>query len=568
MRSFTVLTAFAASGAAQLMNSFDLAGIPVSTLQTVPVGVGNQTVTASKRDLEKLVARDCTILPPGSGPVPSNDTDQAFLADSALSNAALQAVTPSGWYQTFQNLQSATSASSYQGYKTYASYNPAQCAADCAQISGCLSFNIFFERDPSLDPASACPNPPSTTVIKCSFWGVAIGPSTATNNGQNRNDFHVVIAGSNGYQLSAPDCSIPGYNSTYTNAATINAPTSCNSYITYKAHINQPYDPALCAADCADERQNTGPFNGLTCRFFTSYLLVKNGVVQAQICALYSRTWDQSYATNMGYTSGSDVYTIQFAFSWTYSADIGNFNCPQGGSANGPSTSTSTSISLIGITTTASTSQPTTTTSTSAKTTSSSTNGSSGSSLTSCPSPLGYVVGNQGGLYAVCPDTDFQIPSPQIYYGYQTNRDCATQCEATQGCTKAVFRPSTKTCYLKGSPSVPASNWAVNPGFQTLVKVPDGTPLTKCLVPTYPVTVGNTVYQVCPSSDFTNNPAPDIWYGIASDAACISLCRSRPGCTKIVYNFVTKTCYNKGNPSLASTGWHVNTQFRAIFIPQ
>ncbi|GKT89627.1 carbohydrate-binding protein [Colletotrichum tofieldiae] len=592
MHTITVLAAFVASGAAQLMTSFDLAQIPAPNLQTVPIGVGNQTVSAtnSRRALKKLVARDCNSLPVGSGPVPSVDTDQAFLAFSDLSSAALNAKTPSGWYQTFQNLQSATSASVYQGYKTYSSYDPARCAADCAQISGCSSFNIFFERDPTLAPGLACPDPSSTTVIKCSFWGVGIGPSTATNNGQYSNDFHVVIAGSNGYQLSAPTYDVSGYNSSFTNAATINAPSSCNSYITYKAHTNQAYDPALCAADCAAQRLETNPFNGLRCRFFTSYSLVKNGVVQAQICALYSRTWDQSYATNTGYSSGSDVYTIQYAYSYTFAADIGNFNCPQGGSTANPTTSSSTSTSatlitisttsLIGTTTTTpittstslisttttTTGKPTTLSTSSVKPTTSSTSGASQSPLTSCPSPVSYVVGSQGGLYAVCLDTDFQIPSPQIYYGYQSNQDCVSTCEATAGCTKAVFKPSTQTCYLKGSPSVSASNWAVNQGFQTLVKVPDGTALTKCLVPTYSVKSGSTVYQVCPSSDFTNNPATDIWYGVSSDAACISLCQSRQGCTKIVYNFVTKTCYNKGNPSLASTGWHVNTQFRAIYI--
>ncbi|OBR04923.1 Galactose oxidase [Colletotrichum higginsianum IMI 349063] len=590
MHTLIVLASLVVSGVAQLMTPSDLATIPAPDLQTVPVGVGNQTVpvsaTTSKRALRKLFARDCDTLPPGSGPVPSVDTDQGFLAYSSLSNAALQATTPPGWYQTFQNLQSATSASIYQGYKTYSNYDTARCAADCAQISGCTAFNIFFERDPSQDPGLACPNPSSTTVIKCSFWGVGIGPSTATNNGQWRKDFHIVIAGSNGYQLSAPTYSVSGYNSSFTNAATINAPTSCNSYITYKSHTNQAYDPSLCADDCAAQRQETNPFNGLRCRFFTSYLLVKNGVVQAQICALYSRTWDQSYATNTGYSSGSDVYTIQYAYSYTYSADIGNFNCPQGGSATTPSpvasvaTTSITPISTsnsVTATTTVTTNKPTTLSTSSVKpttlatssakpTTSAITGGANGSPLTSCPSPVSYVVGYQGGLYAVCLDTDFQIPSPQIYYGYKSNRDCVSQCEATAGCTKAVFKLSTQTCYLKGSPSVPASNWAVNQGFQTLVKVADGTPLNSCLAPTYTVTSGRTVYQVCPSSDFTNNPATDIWYGVASDAACIALCQTRNGCTKIVYNFVTKTCYNKGNPSLASTGWHVNTQFRAIYI--
>ncbi|KAL0942889.1 uncharacterized protein CTRU02_200775 [Colletotrichum truncatum] len=600
MRTTTLFATLVASGAAQLFTPSDLLSIPASTLETVPIGFGNKTVPIN-RDVQKLAPRDCALLPAGSGPVPLVDTAQAFLSDTAFSNAALSAKTPSGWYRTFQNLQSATSASVYQGYKTYATYDPALCAADCAKISGCAAFNIFFERDPSQDPSVSCPNPSSTTVIKCSFWGVAIGPSTATNSGQKRNDFVVVIAGSNGYQLSAPVYDVTGYNATFTDAATINAPSSCNSYITYKAHTNEAYDPALCATDCAAQALETNPFNGLRCHFFTSYLLVKNGVAQAQICALYSRTWDKSYATNTGYTSGSDIYTIQYAYSYSYTADIGPLVCPQD-SANTPATTASTLTTLVSTkaaTSTTSTTAITTSTSASSssvKPTSSATSNTGSSPLKGspsvaasnwavnqgfqtlekvsdgtglnkdCPTPLNYVVGSQGGLYAVCVDTDFQIPSPQIYYNYQSNQECATKCEATNGCTKAVFNPSTKICYLKGSPSAAASNWAVNQGFQTIVKVADGTALTKCLVPTYTIKVGNTNYQVCPSSDFKNNPATDIWYNVPNDTSCINLCRSRSGCTKIVYNFVTKTCYNKGNPSLESTGWNVNTQFRAIYI--
>lgn len=62
--------------------------------------------------------------------------------------------------------------------------------------------SIDFERDPSVVPADACSNPASTTVIKCVMWGSYIGPSTAVNDGQWRNDFHVVIAGSNGTSLN------------------------------------------------------------------------------------------------------------------------------------------------------------------------------------------------------------------------------------------------------------------------------------------------------------------------------------------------------------------------------
>jgi hypothetical protein len=57
-----------------------------------------------------------------------------------------------------------------------------------------------FEGDPSLNPdASSCPNPPSTINIKCVFWGGAATAANANNFGQWRDNFQVLIAGSNGY---------------------------------------------------------------------------------------------------------------------------------------------------------------------------------------------------------------------------------------------------------------------------------------------------------------------------------------------------------------------------------
>lgn len=55
----------------------------------------------------------------------------------------------------------------YLGYTTLTSYNTTQCAAACGKTNLCQSFNIYFERDPSVDPNdSSCYNPPSTTQIK------------------------------------------------------------------------------------------------------------------------------------------------------------------------------------------------------------------------------------------------------------------------------------------------------------------------------------------------------------------------------------------------------------------
>lgn len=174
---------------------------------------------ASARSLNKPSKRttdDCAPLPLGSGPTPSPDTDDAFLADPDFASAANGATTPDGYDLSFTNLQAASQpCMGYIGYDTLDSYDPSVCAAKCDSTDGCLGFNIYFERHATVSPADACPNPPSTTYIKCSYWGAYLNSDSATNSGQWRNDFHVVVAGSNGYnrhwspaQISSA-CNVP-----------------------------------------------------------------------------------------------------------------------------------------------------------------------------------------------------------------------------------------------------------------------------------------------------------------------------------------------------------------------
>lgn len=143
----------------------------------------------------------CSALPLGSGPVPSPDTAAAFTANKAFSAAATapSSAAPQGWYQTYSNLKAATTTTNYLGYVSLTSYSVSQCLAACSAVTGCVSANIFYERDPTVDPAAACPNPASTTTIKCSLWGSYAWSSTATNQGGLRQNFQVAVAGSNAY---------------------------------------------------------------------------------------------------------------------------------------------------------------------------------------------------------------------------------------------------------------------------------------------------------------------------------------------------------------------------------
>ena len=56
-----------------------------------------------------------------------------------------------------------------------------------------------YGSDPTLNPAPGCTNPDPTTNIKCTLFTQPPTQANMTNAGQWRQQFQVVIAGSNGY---------------------------------------------------------------------------------------------------------------------------------------------------------------------------------------------------------------------------------------------------------------------------------------------------------------------------------------------------------------------------------
>jgi hypothetical protein len=353
----TVLLALATSAFAQ---SPSFAEFPAPTPVSVPIGAGSQdihynpnyalgkrttkTISLSRhrRRIELMEKRAaCDPQPLGAGPAVSPDSDTAFLSYQAFSDAANGASTPEGYNVAFTNLKASNNAQgyvmasrafdtivltrshSYLGYTSLSSYDASACAAACSAKYGCAAFNIYFERDPSLEPGAGCLNPASTTVIKCVFWGGPVTPDNAVNNGQWRNDFHVVIAGSNGY-VNTTQATINGWNGSFYGIGAINAPNDCHGNDTYMGYKffddNQPYDPSRCAAACVAQNQyNTAhpPSDGSTpqiCNFFNSYLLNKNGVPQGQVCSMYTEAWPSQFANNYGQNRDDGSWTI----SWSY----------------------------------------------------------------------------------------------------------------------------------------------------------------------------------------------------------------------------------------------------------
>ena len=259
--------------------------------------------------------------------VKNPDTAAAFASNSAFSSKALSAATPNGYTLQFQNLNASSSAYGYMGFTTLKEYDTGACAQKCSATKGCLSFNLYFERDPSVEPGATCTDPASVTMIKCVMWGGEVSTSNTKNFGQYRSFFNVVIAGSNGYTNSSIVVPSGFSNGQSLNKAAINAPydhQGFNTLMGWTIFTQGGYNASLCAEYCRSQTSyNVGhPAKDGTppkiCNFFNTFLLYVNGTIpQGQYCTLYTERWDPSYATNFGQKRGNDEYTI--AMSYAYS---------------------------------------------------------------------------------------------------------------------------------------------------------------------------------------------------------------------------------------------------------
>lgn len=139
-------------------------------------------------------------------PAPAeDDTPQTFLDNPDNHDPAKDAPVPSGYRKTFTNLNAAVyddpNDDPYLTVYYLDSYSVQSCASYCDAVVACNAFNIYFERDPQVEPVDSCRKPASKTVYKCALFGNKVMSfANAQNVGQWRNDFYVVITGSNGYQ--------------------------------------------------------------------------------------------------------------------------------------------------------------------------------------------------------------------------------------------------------------------------------------------------------------------------------------------------------------------------------
>ena len=234
---------------------------------------------------------------------------------------AENAPVPQGYSQSFSNLYGAVEGPTYLGYYTLNSYDTVKCQQYCDAAPACYGINVYVERDASVIPAASCPNPASTVNYKCSLWGSNVTEAMATNCGQWQNDFHVVIAGSNGYTKAAPPPSYAGFDGPQELGGAIQAPSG---YIG-SSFFSGPYDPGQCAAACKAQTQfdhdhivhDDGTYDA--CNFFNSFVLSDDDVAQGTECQYYTQPWAKSYSTNYGQYRGSEYWSVSSSYGYSLS---------------------------------------------------------------------------------------------------------------------------------------------------------------------------------------------------------------------------------------------------------
>lgn len=245
----------------------------------------------------------------------ANDKAETFDATGGYAMQANQAPVPSGYTRVGSApATAAASSASYITYKTLGDfYDTTTCSKFCDSTLGCNTFNVYVERDPQVTPTTSCQNPASKAVYQCALYRAVLGTSSLTNNGQYRQQFHVVIAGSYLYTKNAPPA-VTRYNGPYSyDNKAIEDPAH---YLTYETFPNQQtYDPKVCADRCDAISQANSKAGQPTCKFFDAYIAYQTNKAPVFTCAYYSQNEEDprnpgAKATNSGYTNNGITYSF------------------------------------------------------------------------------------------------------------------------------------------------------------------------------------------------------------------------------------------------------------------
>lgn len=262
------------------------------------------------------------------------EIDMAYKIESGL--AAY--LPPTGYSTIFSGLNASNNAAyGYLTYQALSFYDTSYAAAQCNSMAGCESFNIYFERDPTVTPTADCPNPPSNynyfgvNNVKVAYYSSILTAASATNVGQWQENFQVAIAGSNAY-VKQSIFQTGGSNSGYVPAPgtssgghipsdlAINAPLNCDGsdpLAGMQWWNDGQFQVSRCAQACTAHSAWVAAQGGVPCNFFNTFMQVTNGNQAQQHCTFYSQNEPMSDAVNGGNADGSVVVSNSYAFTST-----------------------------------------------------------------------------------------------------------------------------------------------------------------------------------------------------------------------------------------------------------
>lgn len=111
--------------------------VPSQTVVFNAAAVESSAAAQQTSNPSKVKRNACDPQQAGAGPVPSPDTDSAFVSYSAFASAASAAPTPSGYINTFKNFKAMNNALGYMGFTLLDSYDVQACSRKCDAINGC-----------------------------------------------------------------------------------------------------------------------------------------------------------------------------------------------------------------------------------------------------------------------------------------------------------------------------------------------------------------------------------------------------------------------------------------------
>ena len=171
-------------------------------------------------------AGPCAPLSDSTAWEPNPNTIDGFREAHIYNDFARGVSTPSGYERVLLNSNATVSSPRYMRYQELESYNTETCAETCDDTRGCdacmfqlsssselqvtiiltnIPVNIYYQRNPSIVPDAACPNPKANILTLCALYAEPVDATSATNNGQvsgpedaNGEAFTIAIRGSNG----------------------------------------------------------------------------------------------------------------------------------------------------------------------------------------------------------------------------------------------------------------------------------------------------------------------------------------------------------------------------------